>query len=109
MSKSLAHSYSLPCRFLRSSTPRQVFRPGATGPAAQLWDARALYEEQSPKCDRILREIQVGCRGKGRLWWASCARLAAFGGAMVLARHSKPSSLSGDHTRQRAPNVSLPA
>ncbi|GLC37683.1 hypothetical protein PLESTM_000635700 [Pleodorina starrii] len=36
----------------------QVFRPGATGPAAQLWDARALYDDQNPRCDRILRHIQ---------------------------------------------------
>eukprot|EP00198_Chlamydomonas_reinhardtii_P010037 XP_001699374.1 VPS16-like protein [Chlamydomonas reinhardtii] len=38
----------------------QVFRPGATGPAAQLWDARALYDDQNPRCDRILRNIQDG-------------------------------------------------
>ncbi|KAG2491741.1 hypothetical protein HYH03_009904 [Edaphochlamys debaryana] len=38
----------------------QVFRPGATGPAAQLWDARALYDEQNPRCDRLLRGIQDG-------------------------------------------------
>ncbi|GIL84671.1 hypothetical protein Vretifemale_13276, partial [Volvox reticuliferus] len=36
----------------------EVFRPGATGVAAQLWDARTLYDDQNPRCDRILRSIQ---------------------------------------------------
>ncbi|EFJ45438.1 hypothetical protein VOLCADRAFT_105988 [Volvox carteri f. nagariensis] len=44
--------------FLVPSSGRTVFRPGATSPAAQLWDARALYDDQNPRCDKILRNIQ---------------------------------------------------
>ncbi|GIL65102.1 hypothetical protein Vafri_18928 [Volvox africanus] len=57
------------CRLIMGRTAQQllrkvpescveVFRPGATGPAAQLWDARTLYDDQNPRCDRILRSIQ---------------------------------------------------
>ncbi|KAG2424052.1 hypothetical protein HYH02_015233 [Chlamydomonas schloesseri] len=56
----------------------QVFRPGATGPAAQLWDARALYDDQNPRCDRILRNIQDG---------GSTALAAAVATAITAAGH----------------------
>lgn len=37
----------------------QVFQPGSTTPAAQLWDARELLDEESPRCDKLLRAIQA--------------------------------------------------
>ncbi|MEW5298634.1 MAG: hypothetical protein WDW36_001730 [Sanguina aurantia] len=36
----------------------QVFRPGSTFPAAQLWEARELWEANSARCDKVLRLLK---------------------------------------------------
>lgn len=35
----------------------QVFKPGSTSPATQLWDARALLDAGSARCDKLLRTL----------------------------------------------------
>jgi hypothetical protein len=54
----------------------QVYKPGSTSPAAQLLDARDLYDAGSARADKLLRQMAghlaeavEGCAaaaGKGR-------------------------------------------
>lgn len=36
----------------------QVYRPGSTAPAAQLWDARQLFDERNVRADKMLRDLR---------------------------------------------------
>lgn len=36
----------------------ETYRPGSTSPAAQLWDARELFDQQSARADKVLREMK---------------------------------------------------
>lgn len=35
-----------------------VHQPGSTAAAAQLWEARCLFDDHSPRADRVLRDIR---------------------------------------------------
>ena len=35
----------------------QIFRPGSTSPGTRLWDARELFEANSARCDKALRQL----------------------------------------------------
>ncbi len=55
----------------------QVYRPGSTSPAAQLWEARGLFEARSARADKVLRDM----RGSLADAVKTCTRAAGGGNA----------------------------
>lgn len=70
-------AYSLLCcAVLWCQTQTQVYKPGSTSPAAQLLDARDLFDAGSARSDKVLRQLS------GQLHDAVVACAAAAGEAL---------------------------